>query len=99
MDGVKTLVSDLEAFARRHPERREFVQGMMRAIDRILQDFDGEVRDGLLREAQAALDRQMHIQERARKAFDALDRLEEQQVKLARAVDDLALRPPGTTLH
>lgn len=97
---AKQLVADIQAFAERKPNNTKSVNALLDAVRRIDNQFTGEQRDELLRQARRTFLRQIETLENSERTAAALEKLKQNQRELGEALKRLAYkRPEGVTLH
>ncbi len=94
------IIEMARAYARENPEQSGFARELIRAIQRIEEEFEGEEREALLSAAYSALEQQKRLDETRRATRDALERIKASQEQLITdLIKIVAFRPPGTTIH
>ena len=93
------LIGEIEVFRRHNPAQTDFTRELVRVIERIDREFQGETRDELLREAKETIDRQVGILVGTRRTMNALARLEKKQKRLVEELDRLTSFLLPETLH
>jgi hypothetical protein len=97
---AKKLVADIKAFADRKPDHSKAVNALLDAVRRIDTQFTGELRDELLREARTTFLRQIETLENSERTREALEKIQQNQADLSKALKRLAYkRPDDVTLH
>jgi hypothetical protein len=97
---ARQLIEEIQAFAERNPKHGESVGALLRAVERIDREFEGEARVKLLTEARTTFLRQIDTLENAERTVAALEELKQNQLDLVEALKRIAYqRPADITLH
>jgi dynactin complex subunit len=112
MSTATKLIDEIREFARRKPDHSESTARLVRAIERIDSEFEGEVREQLLAEARSCFRKQLEALETAAQTRASLMKLKENQRELVETLKRIALeqragedaptprrRIDGATLH
>lgn len=100
MPVAKQLLEEIEAFAARNPGHEKSIGALVKAVERIDNEFAGEIRTQLLEQARETFLRQIQTLENAEKTLAALEKLRDNQAELVEALKRLTVRrPAGMTLH
>jgi len=94
------LLEEIQAFGERNPKHDKSVSALLRAVERIDREFEGETRERLLAEARTTFLRQIDTLENAERTVAALEKLKQNQLDLVEALKQIAYqRPSDATLH
>ena len=94
------LIEEILAFGERNPKHVESVSALLRAVERIDREFEGETRERLLSEARTTFLRQIDTLENAERTVAALEKLKQNQLDLVEALKRIAYqRPSDATVH
>jgi hypothetical protein len=100
MNAAQDLIRNAEAYCHGRPERAEFVQKLIHLVKKIDNDFAGEARVRLLKDARITFERHVNVVEKTERTLEALERLKKQQARLIEGLARLAMfRPPSASVH
>ena len=100
MSRAEKLSREIRAWGQRSRGSRKFSEKLAEAADRIAAEFQGEARDKLLDEAEAAFERQRESYANVRKAVAAVRELRRSQERVVELLLSVTShRPPDATLH